>query len=469
MNKSDGKNKSPKTAKDRLAQISHHFLSDDEVNDDKFSGDEGSEQATKNDVYALAFLNTANDDELPVFLLSQQLAALGRSAVILDSSAAMNKVSFIRRNDDQQSRTVHHGLHHHSLEDGSRRLGNKPHDVHFLQVDTPESPCLSLVNKVLVTTPATPEGLQQTYHSIKQLTAHHDAVQIGVTITGTSDVTRAEEYFNKLANATHRFLERDLLSYGYLPAPPDIAGETTVAHTEQLSLNSSEIATIAEIISDEITEWQQKGFRDDRQTTQPINPATTNVTTSLNIKSIPVTSDYDLLELITDALPNILGSSYELVSDDLPFDGSHILALDGKRQPCVVSCDKHDGERALQSGLSVLDGLSEHRAIFRRLYPNVFNHHNQSQLCIEDTHLIVLSPRPPPAASYLSHALSQLSFYTFRALQIDDRTGLLIEPCSSHMDNTEQLQDPITDKISHAFRGGETVLSKEETTYFQNI
>ena len=255
MNKPDGKNKTPQTAKDRLSQISHHFLSDDEASDDKtsddevshveVSGNEGSEQATKNDVYTIALLNTANDDELPVFLLSQQLAARGRSAAILDSAAAMNKVSFIRRNDDQQTRTVYHGLHHHSLEDDNRQLGNKPHDVHFLQVDTPESSCLSLVNKVLVTAPATPEGLQRTYHSIKQLTAHHDAVQIGVTITGTSDVTMAEECFNKLATAAHRFLERDLLSYGYLPAPIGISGETTAAQAEQLSLNSPEIATIA--------------------------------------------------------------------------------------------------------------------------------------------------------------------------------------------------------------------------------
>ena len=223
-----------------------------------------------------------------------------------------------------------------------------------------------------------------------------------------------------------------------------------------------------EIISDEIAEWQQNGLRDDRQTTQPVNPAITNVTTSLKIKSIPVTSDDNLLKLVTDALPNILGSSYELVSDDLPFDGNHILALNSKKQPCVISCDKHDGERAMLSGLSVLDGLSEHRAIFRRLYPNVFNSHDQSQLRIEDTHLIVLSPNPPPAGAYLGHALSHLSFYTFRVLQIDDRTGLFIEPCSTHINNAEQHRNPISDNIAHAFRGGKTVLSQEETGFFQS-
>ena len=190
---------------------------------------------------------------------------------------------------------------------------------------------------------------------------------------------------------------------------------------------------------------------------------------SPNIKSIPITSDDNLLELVTDALPNILGSSYELVSDDLPFDGNHILALNAKKQPCVISCDKHDGESALLSGLSVLEGLSEHRAIFQRLYPGVFNSHDQPQFRIEDTHLIVLSPNPRPAGAYLSHTLSHLTCYTFRALQIDDRTGLLIEPCSTHIDKTEQLQEPISDNIVHAFRGGKTVLSQKETAFFQSI
>jgi len=468
MNKSDNNTKAPQTARDRLAQISHHFLSDDEATDNEIShveisGDEASKQATKNDVYKIALLNTANDRELPVFLLSQQLAARGYSATILDSSAAMNKVSFIRRNDDQQTRTVHHGLHHHSLEDDNRHPGNKPHDVHFLLVDTPESSHLSLVDRVLVTSPTTAEGQQQAYHAIKQLAEHHDTLQIGVTITGTSDATQAEECFNKLATATHRFLERDLLSYGYLPAASEISAETT---DDQQPVNSAEIATIARIISDEIDEWQQNSSRGEHHAAQSANPAAAAI--SLDIKSRQVTSNDDLLELVTNTLPSILGSSYEVVSDDLPFDGTHILALNAKKQACVISFDNNSGERALLTGLSVLEGLSEHRAIFRRLYPNVFNHQNQSKLRIEDIHLIVLSPNPPPVGAYLSHTLSQLSFYTFRALQVDDRTGLLIEPSFTAIDSTALHRDAVLDKTAHAFRGGKTALSQEETAFFQN-
>jgi hypothetical protein len=439
-------NKPPQTARDRLAQISHHFLSDDDGNDDAGSDYKESKQAPKNDVYTLAVLNMENDgEELPVSLLSQQLAARGRSATILDSSAGMNMASSIRRPD------------------------NKSHDVHFLLVDTPESSCLSFANKILLTAPATPEGIQRTYISIKQLAAHHKTVQVGVTITGTSDAIRAEDCFNRLATAVNRFLERDLLSYGYLPAPSGISGQTKVPHTAQMSLTRSGITIIAKLISDEIGEWEQDNVRDDRQKTQPINPAPTNDAKSLNIKSVAITSDDNLLELVTDALPNLLGHSYELVSDDLPFDGNHILALDAKKQSFVISFDNHDGGRALQYGLSLLEGMSENREMIQRLYPTVFNSHDQSPFRIEDTHLIVLSPNPPPGGAYLTHVLSCPSFYTFHALQIDDKIGLLIEPCFTHKDSTVQHRDPISDKIAHAFRGGKTVLSQEETAFFQSI
>jgi hypothetical protein len=97
----------------------------------------------------------------------------------------------------------------------------------------------------------------------------------------------------------------------------------------------------------------------------------------------------------------------------------------------------------------------------------VFNSHDQSQIRIEDTHLIMLSPNPPPGGPYLTHALNCLSFYTFHALQIDDRIGLFIEPCFTRTDNTVQHQDPISDYIAHASRGDKTMLSQEETAFFE--
>ena len=133
---------------------------------------------------------------------------------------------------------------------------------------------------------------------------------------------------------------------------------------------------------------------------------------SLNIKPISITSDEVLLEHVLDALPNILGKSCKVVTDDLPFDGNLILALNAKQQLFVVSCDHSDAGRALLSGLSAIEGMMENRAILYRLYPNVFNNNN-SLYPVEDTNLVVLAPKPPPGGAYLQHAFRFLSVYTY--------------------------------------------------------
>lgn len=493
----DVQNKQPQTAKERLASISHHFLSNDDIGDDQViteeevagevseeawdvvgeiitkandteesaadSSNEAGEQPLNKAAYTLALLKTTKDhDELPVFLLSQQLAASGHASAILDCDTG-NMVSYL--DDPQQTRTVQHGLDYNTLEDATRRLGDKPHDVHFLLVDSPQATCLSTVDRILVSTPATAEGLQCAYSAIKQLTAHHDSIQVGVTITGTTDALRAEGYFNRLATAVHQFLDRDLLSYGFLPA-----------HTTLLSINNPGIATVAEIISAEISEWQQNDAQvQNCNKIQAGKPALANEEMNLNLKSVTITSDDELLELVTDALPDILGDAYEIVNNELPFTGNHILVLDGKKQPFVISFDKHDGTHALMSGLSVLEGLSRNQAKMQRLQTMINRLHPDAdsdshfQFRIDRAHLIVLSPNPPAGGTYLGNSLNNLSFYTFHALQVDDRTGLLIEPCITRPDNGEQQQDTVTNSLANAFRGGKSALSREESVFFQDI
>ena len=254
----------PQSARDRLALISHHYLSiaEEPVADEPVAEApvaERPEQAPNNDAYTLAVLNTASDGvELPVLSLCRSLSARGQSSAIIDSTTGTKIVSFIPRNDSQQSMTACHGLHHNAFEDVTRTHDKKPQDVQFLLVDRPESSQLSSVDRVLVTAPASAIGLRHTYISIKQLFVHHDAVQVCVIITGSADAYQAEASFNRLATEVHRTLDRDVQSYGYLPAAFTFTGQTIATYTTSLSVVGPEITTIAEIISDEFGEWQLK-------------------------------------------------------------------------------------------------------------------------------------------------------------------------------------------------------------------
>ena len=94
---SDGQHK-PQSARDRLALISHHYLSiaEEPVAEEPVAEEpvaEGPEQAPKNDVYTLAVLNTAGDGvELPVLSLCRSLSERGHSSAIIDSTTGTKTV-----------------------------------------------------------------------------------------------------------------------------------------------------------------------------------------------------------------------------------------------------------------------------------------------------------------------------------------------------------------------------------------
>ncbi|MGE0370500.1 MAG: hypothetical protein AB7Q01_01285 [Gammaproteobacteria bacterium] len=151
----------------------------------------------------------------------------------------------------------------------------------------------------------------------------------------------------------------------------------------------------------------------------------------IQLKSIALTSDQILRELISDSLPHILGAGCTVVSNDLPFDGNHLLCLDADRRPVLVTFDARDGGRALLAALAAIEGLSDNRGMLYRLYPALFQRdppHRGAVFRSEDLRLVVLSPQAPPAAAYLAHAFPALSAQTFRILEVDGDIGVLIEP-----------------------------------------
>lgn len=189
---------------------------------------------------------------------------------------------------------------------------------------------------------------------------------------------------------------------------------------------------------------------------------------SVHLRTVPLTSDEILKELVIDSLPHMLGESHEVITSNLPFEGNHILALDSQRQPAVITYDNRDGGRALLAGLSVIEGLANNRAMLYRLYPALFrgDRRNSGIFRVEEVRLILLSPNPPPGGVYLEQALRFVRVYTFRALEVDDTFGLLIE--SPHRQAEERdIAGELPPTTSHpVFRSGNTALAAEEERYF---
>ncbi len=188
---------------------------------------------------------------------------------------------------------------------------------------------------------------------------------------------------------------------------------------------------------------------------------------SIHLRTLSLTSDEILKELVTDSLPHILGSEFEIISDNLPFEGNHILALNSDRQPTVISYDARDGGRALLSGLAVIEGLTDNRAMLYRLYPALFRgtQQNGSIFRVEEMRLAVLSSRPPPGGAYLEHAFRSLTLYTFRLLEVDGKIGLLIE--SPRLGEGGTVNPFPRTPARTAFRIGGAALSPEEESHFR--
>lgn len=190
---------------------------------------------------------------------------------------------------------------------------------------------------------------------------------------------------------------------------------------------------------------------------------------SLQLRSVQLTPDDILKELIMDVLPSVLDGPHEVIASSLPFEGSHILALDAGRGPTVVSYDGRDGGRALLAGLGAIEGLADNRALLYRLYPGLFGGSlgGGAVFRIEAVHLITLAPTPPPGGVYLERALPLLSAYTFRILEIRGDVGLLLEACPCRRETTAVTGGLSAIAPASPFRTGGTALSAEEERYFR--
>lgn len=212
-------------ARERLAQISHHFLSDAESRVAGAATAPGMRVAVLDDPDA--------PGALPVEGLARILAARGRVVSMFDAAAGL--VSVIRSVETPE--TPHAPDSAPSI-DAAGGAGNP--DTVLVMARHPTAHLAGCAT-VLLALPCEPAGMCRAYARIKPLMRSPGAPALGVTVTGAADRAAAQACFDKFARAALGFLGVRALSYGYLGAPQDTG------------LRSAELADIAELL---LADWR---------------------------------------------------------------------------------------------------------------------------------------------------------------------------------------------------------------------
>ncbi|MFQ5488690.1 MAG: hypothetical protein ACE5ET_09650 [Gammaproteobacteria bacterium] len=173
-------------ARDRLAHISHHFLSDKEETAPPFR---------------LTLLGATPCTTLLRPALAQALCRLAVPAVHLPAAEDGVCATYKRSHTPPEEAVV---------------------ALTLLMQETADLPAPDRHGRLLLMVGSTPPELEQAYLFCKQLLASRHALLPGITFTHCPGRQQAEQCFYQLAGAVQRFLGQPLLSYTYLPpAEPD--------------------------------------------------------------------------------------------------------------------------------------------------------------------------------------------------------------------------------------------------------
>jgi len=190
----------------RLARISHHFLS--EPPSESGSNDKTSTQHRRTDKKTnLYFIDSHSSQDFPTLVLAIQLAHRGINCSInqhghpnINISPTINLKD--RPNKDTNDDTPSVQLY-------------SDHNIDAIPYDQPYT--------LLLPTQATPSGLQLSFLKLKHHLHTRPPLRTGITITNTADMALAKYYFIALHQAHQQFLSHHtahkLYSYGLIMHP----------------------------------------------------------------------------------------------------------------------------------------------------------------------------------------------------------------------------------------------------------
>lgn len=223
-------------ARERLASISHHFLS--EPQRDEEAG-----------VRAFGFTvidRTPSESGFPLFGLCQYLMAQGVSSAIFDGDRA---ISFISKANVPHCITVHDGLHPCALEEVTQRDENTGHEAYFIRSSDQFDDRGLKTDTALLVLPVTAAGSLETQQVMEEMGSANPDMRIAVIITGVPNRRFAELVTNRMAAKLEDSAGVKISAYGYLSQ-----------HTidDPCRVHNAELETIINNIRDDIREHARK-------------------------------------------------------------------------------------------------------------------------------------------------------------------------------------------------------------------
>jgi len=200
----------------RLADISHHFLSEDSA---------GSKSLSQPSLLPVLLLDSV-DQIWVVHVLAQALKARSRSSLVIYLNRLMDRhQSQNKEPDDTTGITIPFSRRDDRIKGGSvkERILDRIHVDHpeveyaFVALTEEQMEALASFECMLLPVPATLDGIRRAYCVTKRM-YQRGRVNIGIVMLGATDPAAARRYFDKLAVGALRFLGASLFYGGCLTA-----------------------------------------------------------------------------------------------------------------------------------------------------------------------------------------------------------------------------------------------------------
>jgi len=206
----------PSDSRRRLEQISHHFLSRPQAAPE-----------ARPAPFPLPLLLDSEDSRFPLHAFSQAFAARGRSCSMLYPKWEQGR---------EMPLTMEQLLQEVS------RHSTPPPEVCLVAVSHCGHPLVQQSGRALLLVHASLEGVRDGYLQLKRLAAGERRLMVGVIMLGVRDRTTVRRYFNKLATASRRFLNRELMGFGCVLHAP--LSEAALWERDPLPTGLEEIADL---------------------------------------------------------------------------------------------------------------------------------------------------------------------------------------------------------------------------------